>query len=110
MGMSRTNTFPTLLSLVSIFVLLLTTCKALRPYHCKHNSLFLSSKLCGGQGGEIGMELYPTGSSLPDCSHACGPCTPCRRVMVSFSKCSVESCPVIYRCMCKGKYYHVPSN
>ncbi|CAK9313322.1 unnamed protein product [Citrullus colocynthis] len=58
----------------------------------------------------LGMELYPTGSSLPDCSHACGPCFPCKRVMVSF-KCSVaESCPTIYRCMCKGKYYHVPSN
>ncbi|KAL5843594.1 hypothetical protein ACOSQ4_009552 [Xanthoceras sorbifolium] len=60
--------------------------------------------------GEVGMELYPTGSSLPDCSHACGPCFPCKRVMVSF-KCSVaESCPIVYRCTCKGKYYHVPSN
>ncbi|XWS15346.1 hypothetical protein CRYUN_Cryun35bG0088800 [Craigia yunnanensis] len=59
---------------------------------------------------EVGMELYPTGSSLPDCSHACGPCFPCKRVMVSF-KCSIaESCPIVYRCMCKGKYYHVPSN
>ncbi|KAL5560032.1 hypothetical protein UlMin_036243 [Ulmus minor] len=57
----------------------------------------------------LGMELYPTGSSLPDCSHACGPCFPCKRVMVSF-KCSVESCPIVYRCMCKGRYYHVPSN
>ncbi|XVE60835.1 hypothetical protein DITRI_Ditri05aG0158600 [Diplodiscus trichospermus] len=58
----------------------------------------------------LGMELYPTGSSLPDCSHACGPCFPCKRVMVSF-KCSIaESCPIVYRCMCKGKYYHVPSN
>ncbi|XP_020537704.1 protein EPIDERMAL PATTERNING FACTOR 2 isoform X2 [Jatropha curcas] len=55
------------------------------------------------------MEVYPTGSSLPDCSHACGPCFPCKRVMVSF-KCSIgESCPIVYRCMCKGKYYHVPS-
>ncbi|KAJ4952528.1 hypothetical protein NE237_029360 [Protea cynaroides] len=59
---------------------------------------------------EQGMEMFPTGSSLPDCSHACGPCYPCKRVMVSF-KCSIaESCPIIYRCMCKGKYYHVPSN
>ncbi|OMO53242.1 hypothetical protein COLO4_36800 [Corchorus olitorius] len=59
---------------------------------------------------ELGMELYPTGSSLPDCSHACGPCFPCKRVMVSF-KCSIaESCPIVYRCMCKGRYYHVPSN
>ncbi|XP_044512108.1 protein EPIDERMAL PATTERNING FACTOR 2 [Mangifera indica] len=59
---------------------------------------------------ELGLEVYPTGSSLPDCSHACGPCFPCKRVMVSF-KCSIaESCPIVYRCMCKGKYYHVPSN
>ncbi|KAK8624015.1 hypothetical protein V6N13_065374 [Hibiscus sabdariffa] len=59
--------------------------------------------------GVVGTELYPTGSSLPDCSHACGACSPCKRVMVSF-KCSVaESCPIVYRCMCKGKYYHVPS-
>ncbi|EXB57365.1 hypothetical protein L484_016417 [Morus notabilis] len=57
----------------------------------------------------LGMEMYPTGSSLPDCAHACGPCFPCKRVMISF-KCSVESCPIVYRCMCRGKYYHVPSN
>ncbi|XP_027344294.1 protein EPIDERMAL PATTERNING FACTOR 2-like [Abrus precatorius] len=58
----------------------------------------------------MGMELYPTGSTIPDCSHACGPCSPCKRVMVSF-KCSIaESCPIVYRCICKGKYYHVPSN
>ncbi|KAJ9167117.1 hypothetical protein P3X46_021792 [Hevea brasiliensis] len=62
-----------------------------------------------GAREKLGMELYPTGSSLPDCSHACGPCFPCKRVMVSF-KCSIgESCPIVYRCMCKGKYYHVPS-
>ncbi|KAK7401642.1 hypothetical protein VNO78_13273 [Psophocarpus tetragonolobus] len=58
----------------------------------------------------MGMELYPTGSTIPDCSHACGPCFPCKRVMISF-KCSIaESCPIVYRCTCKGKYYHVPSN
>ncbi|KAK8918490.1 Protein EPIDERMAL PATTERNING FACTOR 2 [Platanthera zijinensis] len=53
---------------------------------------------------------YVTGSSLPDCSHACGPCFPCKRVMVSF-ECSVaESCPMVYRCVCKGRFFHVPSN
>ncbi|KAJ7948937.1 Epidermal patterning factor [Quillaja saponaria] len=63
-----------------------------------------------GAKEEMVMEVFPFGSSLPDCSHACGPCSPCKRVMVSF-KCSIaESCPVVYRCMCKGKYYHVPSN
>ncbi|PNT61953.1 hypothetical protein BRADI_5g23357v3 [Brachypodium distachyon] len=55
-------------------------------------------------------EVYATGSSLPDCSHACGPCKPCNRVMVSF-KCSIaEPCPMVYRCMCKGKCYPVPSS
>ncbi|OWM67682.1 protein EPIDERMAL PATTERNING FACTOR 2 [Punica granatum] len=54
-------------------------------------------------------QLYPTGSSLPDCTHACGPCVPCKRVMISY-KCATESCPIVYRCMCKGKYYHVPSS
>ncbi|RWR84050.1 protein EPIDERMAL PATTERNING FACTOR 2-like protein [Cinnamomum micranthum f. kanehirae] len=59
---------------------------------------------------ELSWGIYPTGSSLPDCSHACGPCFPCKRVMVSF-QCSVaESCPIVYRCMCKGRFYHVPSN
>ncbi|KMS99707.1 hypothetical protein BVRB_1g021400 [Beta vulgaris subsp. vulgaris] len=58
---------------------------------------------------ELGRELYPMGSSLPDCSHACGVCAPCKRVMVSF-KCASESCPIVYRCMCNGKFYHVPSS
>ncbi|KAE9585045.1 hypothetical protein Lalb_Chr25g0284831 [Lupinus albus] len=56
------------------------------------------------------MELYPTGYTIPYCSHACGPCSPCKRVMLSF-KCSIaESCPVVYKCVSKGKFYHVPSN
>ncbi|KNA16855.1 hypothetical protein SOVF_083820 [Spinacia oleracea] len=58
---------------------------------------------------ELGRELYPMGSSLPDCSHACGVCSPCKRVMVSF-RCASESCPIVYRCMCNGKFYHVPSS
>ncbi|RWV99383.1 hypothetical protein GW17_00037712 [Ensete ventricosum] len=59
----------------------------------------------------VGEGVYATtGSSLPDCSHACGPCLPCKRVMVSFKCFVAESCPIVYRCMCKGKYYHVPSN
>ncbi|GJN26288.1 hypothetical protein PR202_gb14209 [Eleusine coracana subsp. coracana] len=57
-------------------------------------------------------EVRATGSSLPDCTHACGACSPCSRVMVSF-KCSVAEplpCPMVYRCMCRGKCYPVPSN
>ncbi|EAY94379.1 hypothetical protein OsI_16144 [Oryza sativa Indica Group] len=51
-----------------------------------------------------------TGSRLPDCTHACGPCSPCRRVMVSL-RCAeaAESCPVAYRCMCRGRFFRVPT-
>ncbi|KAF8062824.1 hypothetical protein N665_1195s0011 [Sinapis alba] len=57
------------------------------------------------------LDYVASGSSIPDCPHACGPCTPCKLVVVS-SKCSAsesEACPVVYKCLCKGKYYHVPS-
>ncbi|XP_019154717.1 PREDICTED: protein EPIDERMAL PATTERNING FACTOR 2-like [Ipomoea nil] len=102
---------------VTMVFLLLGTSQSLRPSHFtyKGNGLHKgdqtnNNNLEDERKGELGMELYPTGSSLPDCSHACGPCFPCKRVMVSF-KCSVaESCPIVYRCMCRGKYYHVPSN
>ncbi|ESW05370.1 hypothetical protein PHAVU_011G174100 [Phaseolus vulgaris] len=63
-----------------------------------------------GAKKDMRMELYPTGSALPDCSHACGSCFPCKRVIVSYKCMIAESCPVVYRCMCKGKYYRVPSN
>ncbi|KFK31450.1 hypothetical protein AALP_AA6G113400 [Arabis alpina] len=52
-----------------------------------------------------------TGSTIPDCSHACGPCRPCKLVVIT-SKCSgsqSEACPVLYKCLCNGKFYHVPS-
>ncbi|KAL2331722.1 hypothetical protein Fmac_019303 [Flemingia macrophylla] len=51
------------------------------------------------------------GSRLPDCSHACGSCSPCRLVMVSFvcaSLAEAESCPMAYKCMCHNKSYPVP--
>ncbi|CAN6708281.1 unnamed protein product [Malus baccata var. baccata] len=44
--------------------------------------------------------LQVAGSSLPDCSHACGSCRPCRLVMVSFVCASVaesETCPMAYK-------------
>ncbi|GMH12075.1 hypothetical protein Nepgr_013916 [Nepenthes gracilis] len=55
--------------------------------------------------------LQVAGSSLPDCSHACGSCTPCRLVMVSFVCATLdeaETCPMAYKCMCKNKSYPVP--
>ena len=55
-------------------------------------------------------ERAVTGSRLPDCAHACGPCAPCKRVMVSF-RCldAAESCPIAYRCMCRGRFFRVPT-
>ncbi|KAM5562083.1 protein EPIDERMAL PATTERNING FACTOR 2 [Rosa sericea] len=85
---------------------------AASTYHRDDVRTYLQKRGKKEVGTKMEMELYPTGtgSSLPDCSHACGPCFPCKRVMVSFSKCSStsESCPIVYRCICKGKYYHVP--
>ncbi|XP_021902482.1 protein EPIDERMAL PATTERNING FACTOR 1-like [Carica papaya] len=55
--------------------------------------------------------LQIAGSSLPDCSHACGSCSPCRLVMVSFVCASLEeaeTCPMAYKCMCNNKSYPVP--
>ncbi|KAF3959965.1 hypothetical protein CMV_015276 [Castanea mollissima] len=107
--------------LLLIFFMVLASSRSLRvTHHLLDISVSLHDKgtNVGDEGhvspkeeakDELGTELYPTGSSLPDCSHACGPCFPCKRVMVSF-KCFTESCPIVYRCMCKGKYYHVPSN
>ncbi|GFP78798.1 protein epidermal patterning factor 1 [Phtheirospermum japonicum] len=55
--------------------------------------------------------MLVAGSSLPDCTHACGSCTPCRLVVVSFVCSSIEeaeTCPIAYKCMCHNKSYPVP--
>ncbi|MCL7023431.1 hypothetical protein MKW94_012499 [Papaver nudicaule] len=55
--------------------------------------------------------LQIAGSSLPDCSHACGSCFPCRLVMVSFvceALDEAETCPMAYKCMCRSRSYPVP--
>ncbi|CAI0460955.1 unnamed protein product [Linum tenue] len=62
-----------------------------------------------GRGGPETVEI--AGSRLPDCSHACGSCYPCRLVMVSFVCASLEeaeTCPMAYKCMCRNKSYPVP--
>ncbi|VVA94969.1 unnamed protein product [Arabis nemorensis] len=67
--------------------------------------LFISSN-------SLRLDLFnyvASGSTIPDCSHACGPCRPCKLVVIT-SKCSgSEACPVVYKCLCKGKYYHFQS-
>ncbi|KAK9706197.1 hypothetical protein RND81_07G110400 [Saponaria officinalis] len=59
----------------------------------------------------LGPDTEIAGSSLPDCSHACGSSTPCRLVMVSFVCAALEeteTCPMAYKCMCNNKSYPVP--
>ncbi|XP_022953138.1 protein EPIDERMAL PATTERNING FACTOR 1 [Cucurbita moschata] len=62
--------------------------------------------------GRKGVETVEVaGSSLPDCSHACASCSPCRLVMISFVCASLqeaETCPMAYRCMCNNKSYPLP--
>lgn len=65
------------------------------------------------EGGKVGRPepVEVAGSSLPDCSHACGSCSPCRLVMVSFvcaSLAEAETCPMAYKCMCRDKSFPVP--
>uniref|UniRef100_A0A7N0U2W8 Epidermal patterning factor-like protein n=1 Tax=Kalanchoe fedtschenkoi TaxID=63787 RepID=A0A7N0U2W8_KALFE len=51
------------------------------------------------------------GSGLPDCSHACGACRPCRLAMVSFICATIqeaETCPMAYKCMCRERAFPVP--
>ncbi|KAJ4701185.1 protein EPIDERMAL PATTERNING FACTOR 2-like [Melia azedarach] len=98
-----------------IIMFFTTGCSFRIPSRPHHVSVSFHEKGADNEGGVAVVypteeEVYPMGSSLPDCSHACGPCFPCKRVMVSFKCSTAESCPIVYRCMCKGKYYHVPSN
>uniref|UniRef100_A0ACD5UUA4 Uncharacterized protein n=1 Tax=Avena sativa TaxID=4498 RepID=A0ACD5UUA4_AVESA len=114
-----------LLLLVAVFLLLAAAADGIRP--SPYDAVKAPVRRARGQEAGAGggreseaadekteglmqEEVYATGSSLPDCSHACGACKPCSRVMVSF-KCSIaEPCPMVYRCMCKGKCYPVPSS
>ncbi|KAL0320282.1 UNVERIFIED_CONTAM: protein EPIDERMAL PATTERNING FACTOR 1 [Sesamum radiatum] len=94
----------------------------LRPHHGHHHQPQYSKKdpLVKPEFHRVNMKplthkradtLQVAGSSLPDCTHACGSCTPCRLVMVSFVCSSIEeaeTCPIAYKCMCHNKSYPVP--
>lgn len=74
------------------------------------NKYYLERKASLGQRRKPDT-VEVAGSRLPDCSHACGSCSPCRLVMVSFV-CALreesETCPMAYKCMCRNKSYPVP--
>ncbi|XP_071702117.1 protein EPIDERMAL PATTERNING FACTOR 1-like [Rutidosis leptorrhynchoides] len=84
-------------------------------HHGHHHTTQVSQDHHGANDMVSGQHRADTvrvpGSRLPDCSHACGSCSPCRLVMVSFVCASIEeaeSCPMAYKCMCKNKSYPVP--
>ncbi|KAH1143261.1 hypothetical protein AAZX31_12G138800 [Glycine max] len=80
-------------------------------HHHDHDQLKHSSTM-DNIGSRRGRTLQIAGSRLPDCMHACGSCSPCRLVTVSFACASLtdesESCPMSYRCMCDNKSYPIP--
>ncbi|XP_057450976.1 protein EPIDERMAL PATTERNING FACTOR 1 [Lotus japonicus] len=102
----------------AVVLLLLYTSLIISARHISHSH----SRGHGGQrvhwGGKVPTKhrkgpdtMQVAGSRLPDCSHACGSCSPCRLVMVSFVCASIaeaESCPMAYKCMCHNKSYPVP--
>ncbi|KAK6120656.1 hypothetical protein DH2020_045606 [Rehmannia glutinosa] len=94
----------------------------LHPHHGHHHQPQFTKKdpMAKSELYRVGMKppmhkradpLQVAGSRLPDCTHACGSCTPCRLVMVSFVCSSLEeaeTCPMAYKCMCHKKSYPVP--
>ncbi|KAL2640156.1 hypothetical protein AAZV13_06G211700 [Glycine max] len=82
-----------------------------KDHHRDHDQLKHSSKM-ENIGSGRGRTFQIAGSRLPDCMHACGSCSPCRLVTVSFACASLtdeaESCPMSYRCMCNSKSYPIP--
>ncbi|KAM2204517.1 hypothetical protein COP2_024510 [Malus domestica] len=106
-----------------LLLLLLPQTMSARPIarpHSRHHGRHLKSTIREGLVDKESINykrvrgpdtLQVAGSSLPDCSHACGSCRPCRLVMVSFVCASVaesETCPMAYKCMCNNKSYPVP--
>ncbi|RDX82473.1 Protein EPIDERMAL PATTERNING FACTOR 1, partial [Mucuna pruriens] len=85
-------------------------------HHHDHDELKDSSRMGDSEsemvGSRKGRTLEIAGSRVPDCMHACGSCSPCRLITVSFACAShteeAESCPISYRCMCNSKSYPIP--
>ncbi|KAL1325157.1 hypothetical protein AAHE18_13G141400 [Arachis hypogaea] len=73
-------------------------------------SIMISPSPISQSHSPIPETMVLAGSKLPDCSHACGSCSPCRLVMVT--SCArikeAEPCPLAYKCMCHDKSYPVP--
>ncbi|KAL3736211.1 hypothetical protein ACJRO7_025205 [Eucalyptus globulus] len=87
-------------------------CMPKQPNHREKNRLKESEETTS-YGKRVVHTVQIVGSRLPDCSHACGSCSPCKLVSVG-STCArarpnrAESCPISYRCMCRNKLYPVP--
>ncbi|KAJ0446714.1 putative EPIDERMAL PATTERNING FACTOR-like protein [Helianthus annuus] len=97
---------------------MIMTCHKIHQYkrHVHHHQNQVTPYHHGATGVAPGKQraantVQVPGSRLPDCTHACGSCSPCKLVMVSFVCASIEeaeTCPMAYKCMCKNKSYPVP--
>ncbi|XP_057955164.1 protein EPIDERMAL PATTERNING FACTOR 1 [Malania oleifera] len=110
--------------LCMLFIPTLTSGRQIRRLHSRHrhhhssarHGTVVNTDQANWERRPLGQQRKPdtlqvAGSRLPDCSHACGSCSPCRLVMVSFvcaSLAEAETCPIAYKCMCKNKSYPVP--
>ncbi|KAG7034925.1 Protein EPIDERMAL PATTERNING FACTOR 1, partial [Cucurbita argyrosperma subsp. argyrosperma] len=96
---------PTKASILVVAVLLIVILQVPTAMPARHLPPHNSPKRVRGETVEV------AGSRLPDCSHACGSCAPCRLVMVRYFCSSVEdseTCPLAYKCMCSHKSFPVP--
>ncbi|KAK9085173.1 hypothetical protein Sjap_025584 [Stephania japonica] len=96
--------------LLLVAPLMLSCVSARHIRHPRHHNGRLKD-VSGGRRGGASDTMQVAGSRLPDCTHACGSCTPCRLVIISFVCSSLEeaeTCPIAYKCMCNRKSYPVP--
>ncbi|KAK9089370.1 hypothetical protein Scep_028452 [Stephania cephalantha] len=87
------------------------SCASARHIRHPHRQSGRLRDASGRRRGGASDTMQVAGSSLPDCTHACGSCTPCRLVIISFVCSSLEeaeTCPIAYKCMCNRKSYPVP--
>ncbi|XP_061337598.1 protein EPIDERMAL PATTERNING FACTOR 1 [Gastrolobium bilobum] len=127
--MRRSYVYAASIALLLLYVPVIISARHITRSHSRHGHKDPAGENTKEHGSELGKQrvywegrvttkrmrgadtLQVAGSRLPDCSHACGSCSPCRLVMVSFvcaSLAEAESCPMAYKCMCHNKSYPVP--
>ncbi|KAL5538701.1 hypothetical protein UlMin_022592 [Ulmus minor] len=119
--MRISTSFPAIfLSIILLFIPTIMFARPIDHHPTRHNYVAESNRNNSSFGSGKVMEEksrrgrpleVAAGSRLPDCSHACGSCKPCRLLTVSFlcaELSEAETCPISYRCMCNSRSYPIP--